>query len=152
MKIEFSKNELKALIELLYFGEYMFSVSENDYPEKKNNYAKILQKIFKDAEKAGLKKHVAQYDKNEMDFAFELDENEDTREIVTNYENNSFWTELISRLAVRDVIEKFGEEKYFDMHPSDQTDIRLEQEEVYDREFEKYGVKNLKILNTDLPF
>jgi len=37
MKIEFSKKELKALIELLYFGEYMFSFSGNYYPEKKIN-------------------------------------------------------------------------------------------------------------------
>ncbi|MBC8184574.1 hypothetical protein H8E88_26050 [candidate division KSB1 bacterium] len=152
MKIEFSKNELKALIELLYLGEYMFSVSEKDYPEEKDKYTKVLQKIFKEADSAGLKEHVAHIDRHEMGFTFELEENEDIREIVANYENESFWPELIMRFTTRDVIEKVGAEKFLNMEPSEQIAIRFDTEEVYEREFEKYGVKNLKILNTDLPF
>ena len=60
--------------------------------------------------------------------------------------------ELIWRLADRDIEKKIGSEKFSGMDFSEQIKIRFEAEEVYEREFEKYGLKNLKILNTDLPF
>ena len=60
--------------------------------------------------------------------------------------------ELIWRLADRDIEKKIGSEKFSGMDFSEQIEIRFEAEEVYEREFEKYGLKNLKILNTDLPF
>jgi hypothetical protein len=152
MKIEFSKNELKMLLELLYFGEYMFSSSENDYPDKKKEYENTLQKIFKEAKKIGLQEYVAPIDKDELGFSFELDKNEIINDVIDNYNNDNFWLELMSRLGARDVIEKIGEEKYLQMDNEESFKIRTDAEAVYDREFEKSGLKNLKILNTDLPY
>ena len=152
MKIEFSKNELKTLLELLYLGEYLFSFSENNYTEKKNKYSKLMQKIFANVEKAELKEYVERFDKNEICFSRKLDDDEDVQEIINNHENISFWMELIWRLADRDIEKKIGSEKFSGMDFSEQIEIRFEAEEVYEREFEKYGLKNLKILNTDLPF
>ena len=152
MKIEFSKNDLKTLLELLYFGDYMFSSSENDYPDKKKDYKKTMQKIFQEAKKAGLEKHVAPIDKDELGFSGELDGNEIINDVIENYNNESFWMELSSRLGVRDMAEKIEEEEYAQMDNMERFNLRMEAEGVYEREFTKYGLKNLKVLNMDLPF
>ena len=95
---------------------------------------------------------MAQYDKDELDFAVELEQNEDIQYIIDNYENESFWMELIWRLAERDIVEKVGSEKFSEMDISKQIDIRFDTEEVYQREFEKYGLKNLRVLKPHLSF
>ena len=152
MKIEFTKKELKSLIELLYFADYMSCVSEDEYPEKIKNYEKILQKVRKIAFENGLDDYVEPFEKNEYVFSHGIEADEVINEIIDNYDNDNFWFMLASKLALRDVLDKMTPEEYFKLDDEKKFTIRLEQEEFYEREFSKYGIKYLRILNTDLSF
>ena len=152
MKIEFTKKELKFLIELLYFADYMSCVSEDEYPEKITNYEKILQKVRKIAFENGLDDYVEPFEKNEYVFSHGIEGDEVINEIIDNYDNDNFWFMLAMKLALRDILEKMTPDEYFKLDDKKKLTMKFEQEEIYEREFSKYGIKNLRISNTDLLF
>ena len=152
MKIEFTKKELKSLIELLYFADYMSCVSEDEYPEKITNYEKILQKVRKIAFENGLDDYVEPFEKNEYVFSHGIEGDEVINEIIDNYDNDNFWFMLAMKLALRDILEKMTPDEYFKLEDKKKLTMKFEQEEIYEREFSKYGIKNLRISNTDLLF
>lgn len=150
MKIELSKNELKNLIELIYFGEFIFDSSREAYPEKKDKYNKLIQKIFKIAFKNGITDLKLYGD--EIDVTRDFEDDNFIVGVVREYNTESFWENLMMRLATRDLLEKMSPEEYQNLDRVERLKMETELEEPYHEEFSKNGLKNLKILNTDLSF
>ncbi|OQX95178.1 hypothetical protein B6I21_06760 [candidate division KSB1 bacterium 4572_119] len=152
MKIELSKNELKTLVDLIYFAEMVYSLSKEELSEKTGQYDKVVQKLLKIAQQSGLKDMVVEGMEKEIDFADDFFEAPHINKMIDNYDEECFWEELIMRLALRDVIEEVGKEKFLEMDFMEQVTKRIEQEGIYAEEFEKNGAQNLRILNMGLPF
>jgi transposase, IS30 family len=62
----------------------------------------------------------------------------------------SIWSELIDRLATRDLINEVGEEKYYSMEYMERAKRLMDFEDRYGNEFEKNGLENLRIKQHNL--
>lgn len=151
MKIEFSKNELKNLIELLYFGEFMFDTSREKYPDKREKYEKLLQKIYKIAYQNGMKDFL-EPSEGKIYPTREFEEDEFIWSVIDEFEDESFWQELMIMLSERDIMEKMSIDEYRNLSMAERIKLETEHEEPYQEEFAKNGIKNLKILSTDMSF
>lgn len=104
MKINFTKAEYKALIELLYMGDWManaFTINSDDEPKE---YTDLLQKVYSYAKQMGYE--------DDMEYAKEYDQYFPTHkfepqsgvtEKIDKYDNESFWQNLIDRMSERDI-------------------------------------------------
>jgi len=151
MKIEFSKNELKSLIELLYFGEFMADSSRETHPEKLANYDKLLQKIYRFAHQNGMADLFTPY-KDKIYPSRDFEEDEFIMLAIDEYENESFWHKLIFMLSERDLLEKMTIAEYRNLDIVERIKIQTDHEEPYHNEFAENGIMNLRILSSDLSF
>ena len=145
MKIEFSKKELKDLVELLYIASMMVSFSEEEVPDKYKDYQNIINKIYQTAVDNGLKDMVNKNEDGNFEPSIAVFEDQTLWKIMDNYDDNSFWELLIGRLARRDIMESMTAEEYQALPPEKQFALQIVQEDVYVKEFEDNGILNLRI-------
>jgi hypothetical protein len=63
---------------------------------------------------------------------------------IAEFENNTFWDELMKRLAERDLIEEIGsEEEYYKMDTIKRINLQETVQEKYLNEFQENGIKNI---------
>ena len=76
----------------------------------------------------------------------EYEEDSDVRKFIEEFENDSFWDELITRLAERDFGKEVGE-GIKEMSVEKRFQRLSELEEKYAEEFEREGLRNLRCAN-----
>ena len=64
---------------------------------------------------------------------------------IHGYEEESFWDELVGKLAARDALAKYGEAKLEKLGRMDRMKAIWAEEEKYHEEFDKKGVMRLHI-------
>ena len=68
---------------------------------------------------------------------------------IDDYDNQTFWEELIERLANRDFLAKYGEEAIQKMSFEERFTKFQEFEERYDEEFEDHGIERIVISDSN---
>jgi hypothetical protein len=112
MKIPFTKKEYRLLVEILYLADWIMSSHKLEpdslYPEHTKLRKKLLS-YYKEMEAEGLIEHSLL-----GDVYYEKADYEDSlhQKFIRDYDNHTFWDELIDRLAVRDLIRKVGTDAY----------------------------------------
>lgn len=145
MKIKITKQEYELLLKVFYIADWILNAFKEGI--ENDRYKKLEQKILACAKDFGLENFV-RWDPGfqEYDYTGEFEEKSPVMEIIEEYEGDNFWNELINRLCIRDLIEKYGEEALLEMD----IRTRLEKEEElrakYSAEFEENGRKNIKIV------
>lgn len=141
VKIEFSKEQFRALLELVYLGEYMVNGIRipGEYIarfDELQQYVCSLAARFGIADVAefddGLRKH---FPSNSFDEAMQ--------EYIGAYDNETFWEELIHRLAERDFAEQYGDAAQHFV-PEDRFARISPLIERYEEEAEKHGIDRLR--------
>ena len=145
MKINFSKKQFENLIKLVYLGNWMINaIRVGD--EKIKKYDEIEQYIYSFAKDFGLEKYIEFSKKYNKFFpARELEEGTDVEQYREEYDNETFWEDLIDRLTRRDFIKKYGEGTVKKMSLEERIEKEYPFEEKYRNEFEKNGIENLKV-------
>lgn len=147
MKVSFTQKEYTRLLELAHLGLWVTGARPDDPATMPERYADVSQKIFGLAEMFGCADLV------EADVNGELFPNEKltggaVQEKLDAFTEDAFWSELVLRLAERDLraeqgkdVTKLGDEL------SEEEQERLEAlEDSYWREFEASGVDHLIVL------
>ncbi len=104
IQIKFSKEEMKKLLELLNIADWVLTSQDVDEDERKDSYMKLLQRLYKEAYENGMTEEVEfaedvkEYFPNE-----EWEEKIQARDFIEEYEDATFWDELVFRLADRDI-------------------------------------------------
>lgn len=146
MQIKFTKNETEKLLELLSIADWVLTSMDVDEDERKDDYLKLLQKLYHEAYENGCKKEI-QYDEESKDYFLSEDWEEETqvRDFIEEYEDASFWEELTFRLADRDIDRKMNGKtpKNFEEHVAMFTRIQTK----YEEEFEKNSLENLELVS-----
>lgn len=147
MKIHLTKNEYRILIEMLTISEWVMHSHKIESNEMCKQHDLLMQKLLsyhKDFKCDDLVNH----DKTDNVFYQTLIDEEDSlvNELIQEYETEVFWEELINRLAKRDLIEKQGAKKVAEMDPVTRFEGVSEESSKYHEEFEKTGLKNLRIM------
>lgn len=144
MKINFTQKEFEALFDMANLADWMLHAHRVE--DEKDDYDSLLQKILSHAKDFGLGDQV-QYDEDLKQYFTTRDYEESDRieGVIQTYEEESFWDELALRLATRDLIRRFGEQRYRSMKPEERVSLQLEREEMYTSEFSRNGLDSTHI-------
>lgn len=144
MKINFTKDEYRLLLDMLYLSDWMMHSHEIG---EKNNKHKILRKKLLSFFKEMGADDLVEYSSELKDY-FELGEYDAElhEKFIDPYDDETFWEELIDRLARRDVINKIGQNEYQKMDGFELAKLILTASEPYENEFGKTGLDNLLLV------
>ncbi len=152
MEINITKKEYETLLEMLEITDWILHAHKTDMPEETKPFRELEQKIFSLAKDFGYD-HLVKYDP-ELQRFFPTKEFEDTSpalEYIEDFENESFWEDLIERLVERDLIWEMGEENYLALDPGDRIEKEGPHWKKYGDEFETHGIDRLEIVTRRPP-
>lgn len=142
MKINFTKKQFRALLDLIYSGNYMINgirVADETIKE----YEDIQQYVYSFAKAFGYE-DLVEFDK-EYNMYFETRKYEDggIHDLISEYDTEVFWDELPLNLAKRDVVR---DNKEIDkMSQEERMSLIWQREESYSEEFYENGLDNVKV-------
>ena len=145
MKINFTSAEYRLLLDLVYLGDWMLSAHDvKDDSVQTTKYEPLVQKILSYANDAELSTLVDKSTDDGKFYTTRQFEEEGVMDIIYEYDEESFWMELIDRLAERDVraAQPDGHLPPF----KEYLELAGPIEEQYAQEFETHGLQRLKLL------
>ncbi len=146
MKVSFTTKEYTRLLELVHLGLSVAGARADDPATMPERYEDVAQKVFALAEVFGCADLV------ETDVNGELFPNEKLTEGAVQerfdaFAEDVFWSELVTRLATRDLRQEVGAEAVEAEELPPEHEAKLgEHEDAYWREFEAHGVDHLVLL------
>jgi len=145
MKVSFTAKEYARLLELAHLGLWVAGARPDDPATMPDRYEDISQKIFALAEPLGCA-DLVDADVNGQYFPNEKLTTGPAQEKLDAFLEDTFWAELVSRLAERDLRADLGPTKLSD-ELTEEEEARLDTlEDTYWREFETSGVDHLVVL------
>ena len=146
MKINFTKKEYKVLLEMIALADWVLHATKVKEDPKTAGHRELEEKIYSYAKEMGYK-HLIEYSKRlERHFpSRQFEENGPVRTFIEEYENDIFWEELIARLADRDLLREFGDDKPSAISGNEMMVRTMRFEEKYSDEFVANGLDNVVI-------
>ncbi len=145
MKVSFTPKEYARLLELVHLGLCMAGARPDDPATMPPRYNEIARKVFTLAEPFGCA-DLVETDVNGQLFPGEKLVTGLAGDKVDRFVEEAFWTELVSRLAERDLLSELSATKLSSPLSSDEEERLGRMEDSYWREFESRGVDNLILL------
>lgn len=145
MKVSFTPKEYARLLELAHLGLWVAGTRPDDPATMPERYADIAQKVFALAEPLGCA-DLIEVDVNGQFFPNEKLTNGPAREKIDQFVEDAFWSELVARLAERDLRSELGATKLSDELTEDEEERLTAMEDSYWREFETKGIDHLVLL------
>jgi len=152
MKINFTKKEYKVLLEMITLADWILHATKVEKDPRTEKHRELGEKIYSYAAEMGYG-HLIEYSKT-LGSHFpsrQFEENSSVRTFIEEYENNTFWEDLVERLADRDLLREFGEEKLSAMSRDEMMIRTMRLEEKYNAEFVANGLDNL-VIERKLPY
>lgn len=150
MKLEFTKKEMEKLLELLTIADWVLTSQDIEDDERKDDHINLLRRIYTEAHKSGMKKEII-YDEDLQEYYPDEEWEEETqvRDFIEEFEDATFWEELIFRLTQRDIERETGGKtpKNLEEQMALFTKIQIK----YEEEFEKHNLDNLELIKAKKP-
>ena len=147
MQINITKKEYKSLLDILSIADWILNAHKVGNDPETEEYRKLEQKFYSYAEDMGYGNLVT-YD-TELKRFFPTKEFEETskfRDFIDEFENDTFWDELLHRLVERDLIkQEGGVENVMNMDIRERFEKEEPLEKMYATEFEVNGLDNIRI-------
>ena len=145
MEINLTAEQYKTLVEMLYLGEWMINSSRVPGQTIKK-YEELEQHVYSFAKAAGLERYI-EYDEESKQFfpSKEFEMASEAEEYRAEFENETFWDELIERLSLRDLVRQLGEETVEKLDGAERYKRQSVFIDKYNKEFEKHGIENLEL-------
>jgi hypothetical protein len=111
MNIELSQEEYELLVEMIYTADYVYNAYLNEQDQEREKYHTLQQKIMSFA-KQFKKENLVEWDDecNQLIPSKDYYENSTSVHFIEDFEINTFWEQLIDRLAIRDLFNQHGED------------------------------------------
>jgi len=146
IKIEFSENQYKILLKLIYLGNWMVNAFQTEDIE--DDCDELESYLLSFAAEAGVADYVCEENGNQRKYpSSELED--DLNVYIDRYNNDTFWDELIERLAWRDFARRYGDGASKNMRHSERLRKLNPLIKKYIDEFSESGIENI-ILKQDL--
>lgn len=147
MKIDLTKKEYRDLLDILYVANWVFSAHKVEDDPRIERFDQLEQKFLALSKQMKFE-NLVEYDAA-LDTYFPTREYEETsaaHTFISEYDNDSFWDELTSRLAQRDLLKQMGgPEKMVDLPKREMLEKLFQLEEIYGDEFTQNGLENLQL-------
>ena len=149
MKVSFTAKEYRQLLELVHLGMWAVTGYQGEDTAVAKRYFALDQKLLELATELGGVDLVEKRDDGTLQPATKLAEDDRVRDIQSEFQNDVFWHELVTRMAERDLagektrrtLETPGVE------PPPSNDEQLNKiEDRYWTEFEKNDLANVFLL------
>lgn len=151
MHLRLTDEELWDLAEMLHLAFWIASYSRKPEAEPGvRRYDALLQKVLEKVKNAGFT-DVITYDPERQGLAFREDF-QDKAFFTQRYDEfrlESFWEELVMRMADRDLIEEIGLPAFEKLGPDERKARTEASEKRYWAEFEKRGIDRLNLLYSE---
>ncbi len=149
MKINFTKKQFEVLLKLVYMGNWVVNAHRTGREDDKRieKYEEMQKYLLSFAKEFGLEKYV-DIDDEEVYPSRELEEDE-TDELIDEYDNETFWEELIYRFMRRDFVREYGEEEISKMDTMERIKKDHPFLEKYQDEIYNYGIDRLEIVDDE---
>jgi len=110
VNIDLTENEYRLLLDFVFMANWMVESHHPDGRADVQEYDMLLQKLYSFAGDMGCKELVhADRESNEYSPTRYYEETTKAFELIEEYNDDTFWDALISRLAERDVYEQIEE-------------------------------------------
>ncbi|MFQ5330216.1 MAG: hypothetical protein ACE5D4_09550 [Thermodesulfobacteriota bacterium] len=147
MHIDFTREEYRALVELLEISDWILHAHKVGKSEETDKYSRVMQKVYADSKEMGcsdLVEYNEELDKYITTYDAEI--SSESRKYIDEFEEDTFWEELISRLAERDAARKCSDSSLQKL-PGDKRLILIAKEEaLWAEEMEEHGLKRLEVV------
>jgi hypothetical protein len=145
MKINITKKQYKTLIKLLHLGTWMANAHRTD--DRIEEFDELEQYILSFCKDFGMDDSVEYAEDLKMFFLTgEFLDESGVEELIDEYDNDTFWDELIYRMAERDLIEKYGKNTVRKMEFKERINKEQPFLDAYGTEFEENGLSNLRLI------
>ena len=152
MKILFTKNEYRTLLDMIYLAEWMLTSYDEKPDAAKAKYEHLAQKIYSHAKEMGWDTLVASSPAdNKYVPTKDYEEKSGVYEFIDDYETESFWDQLIDRMTERDVADKMGDEEVARLSNAAYEAIANPIADKYAQEFADNGVDRLHVNEEEPP-
>lgn len=148
MKVMFTPKEFTRLLELVHLGMHVVEGRQGGEAPHVGRYADLEQKLYELATPLGCADLVDVGDTGRLVPSEKILDDERLAKIAGDYDNDTFWHELVSRLADRDLGTEQARQSVLGAGgPSIDTEARLRAlEDAYWDEFEKNDLANVILL------
>jgi hypothetical protein len=143
IELKLDRSQYEVLLKLVYLGNW---VANGIYPsaEQDGEFNEIEQLVMSKAAEAGLDDLIERDEKTGAFYANSLFENlPDIGELINDYDDETFWDELVWRLTERELNKKYGQSKVAEMSPADRVRAKILLLEHYEKEVQKYGLERM---------
>ncbi|MBD3329167.1 hypothetical protein GF357_01595 [Candidatus Dojkabacteria bacterium] len=146
--IELTKKQFLALMKAVYIGNWIANAQTIPSDKKKNEYDKIEDLIFSFAGKFGYKRFVDHEEKDGDSFypTRWFEEETDVHKKIQEYEDDSFWDELIDRMARLTMSQRYSKKELEEFTQDEFLEEFFQIQHAIAKEFEKFGISRLKIV------
>jgi hypothetical protein len=149
MKVSFTAKEYRQLLELVHLGMWTVTGYQGDDTAAAKRYFELDQKLLELATPMGCADLVEEFDDGTLQPSPKLAEDERVREIQSEFQNDVFWHELVTRMADRDLagdqVKRAMDTPGVDPAPSREDQLK-KLEDRYLTEFEKNDLANIVLL------
>jgi hypothetical protein len=155
MKLQLTPKEYRRILQMLYIADHVLNGRRDDEPVGlRLKCEEALQGFLGYAESFGCADLVEQPEEALFNFTRAMPEEPGVSETINDYDEDTFWQELVTRLAERDYERIHGKPAVPDPDGAPETDEQHEErenelkrlEEGYWPEFEAVGVKNVEVI------
>jgi hypothetical protein len=141
IKMNLTEEKFQTLLKLAYLGNYIINGFRED--DRLDEYEQTTDELF---DLAGeLEQPDIEYDEELKQYFPSADFEDEMGTHIEDFEDHTFWLQLIDRLAWRDMLQTIGEKEVAALSPEDQSEKVRTFEEKYFTEIEKNGLKNIRI-------
>ena len=147
MKIELTENEYRLLLDLVYMANWVIHSHHGGKRADVEDFDMLVQKLYSYADEAGCKAFVrADRKSNEYVTTRHFEDVTAAVDLLEEYDEDTFWDALISRLAERDVYEQIEEERRDALGLEEYWQRCEPIEEAYYREFRRHSLDRLRLV------
>ncbi|HEX2861537.1 MAG TPA: hypothetical protein VHN79_07845 [Lacunisphaera sp.] len=149
MKVSFTAKEYRQLLELVHLGMWTVTAYQGEETAAAKRYFALDQRLLGLATDLGCADLVEEREDNTLQPAPKLAEDDRVRELQSEFQNDVFWHELVTRLADRDLAvdqtKRAMETPGVEPPPSREEQLK-KIEERYWKDFEKNDLAHVVIL------
>ena len=153
MSIGLTRAQFFALLKAVYLGNWMANAQRDgsaDDPRKKE-YEEIEDFIFSHAKQFGLSEYVDDEEAAKGKFypTRMFEEETDIHKLIEEYDEETFWDELIERLGDRDFFRHYSKDEIQKMSRDERFEKLYEFIDKWAEEINKTGIEKLEVKKND---
>ena len=148
MNIDLTEKEYRLLLDFVFMANWVVESHHPDGRDDVQEYDMLLQKLYSFAPQMGCAELVhADRETNEYSPTRHYEEITKAFELIEEYNDDTFWDALISRLAERDVYEQVEDDRRDTMGIEEYWERSEPIEEAYYEEFRQRALERLRLVD-----